>query len=85
MRRIIQFHTWQAQIWKTRADEADEALSGARAYALRQMHSREQLAATCTNTWRYIDEYMEMGEGAVSAGEPLVEASTHIDDVLLTV
>lgn len=81
MRRITEFHTWQAQVWKTRADE-EEVPSGACAYALRQMHSREQLTVTCTYTWRHIQEWMEMGEGVVAAGEPLVEASAHIGDEL---
>lgn len=73
MRRVIQFHTWQAGIWEARASEASLS-KGARAYALRQKHIRQHLAAKCVETWRNVEAYMSMGEGVVSAGEPLVEA-----------
>lgn len=84
MRRIIEFHTWQAQTWKARADEV-EIPSGARAYALRQKHSREELAATCTTAWRNVGVYMNMGEGVVTAGQPLVEAGSSRVDTLTEV
>lgn len=72
MRRIIQFHTWEAETWAARAREATTA--GARAYAWRQNAARLHLASTCTHTWRNLAAYFEMGEGAVEAGMPLVEA-----------
>ncbi|KAG5219496.1 RNA-directed DNA polymerase from transposon X-element [Salix suchowensis] len=72
MRRIIQFHTWEAETWAAHAREATTA--GACAYAWRQNAARLHLASTCTHTWRNLTAYFEMGEGAVEAGMPLVEA-----------
>ncbi|KDQ22301.1 hypothetical protein PLEOSDRAFT_163201 [Pleurotus ostreatus PC15] len=72
MQRILQFHTWQAGIWEGRANEA--SLKGAQSYALRQKHIQQSLASACTESWRNVEGYMSMGEGAVSAGEALVEA-----------
>ncbi len=74
MRRILQFHDWQAKIWQERADRV-EASSGAHAYAMRQKHSRQTLASTCTDAWRNVEQYMALGEGVALAGESLAEAS----------
>ncbi len=73
MRRVIQFHTWQAGIWKERATKAET--NGGRAYAWRQSWTREQLVSTCATAWANIDGYLGMGRGAVAVGEPLVEAT----------
>ncbi|KDQ30010.1 hypothetical protein PLEOSDRAFT_1037626, partial [Pleurotus ostreatus PC15] len=72
MRRVIQFHTWQAGVWEERARKAET--DGARAYAWRQRWTREKLVATCTTSWACLDNYLAMGQGAVGVGEPLTEA-----------
>lgn len=72
MRRVIQFHTWQAGVWEARAKTAET--NGGRAYAWRQSRTREQLASTCETSWASLDGYLGMGRGAVAAGERLTEA-----------
>ncbi|KAG5223226.1 hypothetical protein IMY05_C1152001700 [Salix suchowensis] len=78
MRRIIQFHMWEAGKWAARAREATS--DGARAYAWRQNAGRLHLASTCTHTWRNVAAYLEMGEGAVEAGSPLIEAPLQVSE-----
>ncbi|KAF9491433.1 hypothetical protein BDN71DRAFT_1398332, partial [Pleurotus eryngii] len=74
MCRILQFHRWQAQIWKEHADRS-EVTSGAHAYAMRQRHSRETLVSSCVDAWKDVDQYMSLGDGVAATGKPLVEVS----------
>ncbi|KDQ25249.1 hypothetical protein PLEOSDRAFT_1045089, partial [Pleurotus ostreatus PC15] len=78
MQRIIRFHIWEAETWTARAREATSP--GACAYAWRQNAARLHLASTCTHTWRNLAAYLEMGEGAVEAGSPLIEAPLQADE-----
>lgn len=78
MRRVIQFHTWQAGVWEGRAKIADT--DGAHAYAWRQSWTREKLVTTCTTSWACLGDYLGMGQGAVAAGEPLTEAACCINN-----
>lgn len=78
MRRVIQFHTWQAGVWEERARTADA--DGTRAYAWRQSWTREKLVMMCTTSWASLDDYLGMGQGAVAAGEPLTEAPCCINN-----
>ncbi|KDQ23596.1 hypothetical protein PLEOSDRAFT_1048381, partial [Pleurotus ostreatus PC15] len=71
MRRIIEFHKWQARVWETRANEA--STSGARAYALRQQQTRQDLITRCRDTWAGVEQLLQSGEGKAVAGEQLVE------------
>lgn len=69
---------WEAGKWAARAREATS--DGARAYAWRQNAGRLHLASTCTHTWRNVAAYLEMGEGAVEAGSPLIEAPLQVSE-----
>ncbi|KDQ31598.1 hypothetical protein PLEOSDRAFT_1036768, partial [Pleurotus ostreatus PC15] len=71
MRRVIQFHEWQAKKWEERALAATE--EGPRAYAWRQEHTRQTLMMQCRSAWKDVPALMATGEGAVSVGAPLVE------------
>ncbi|KAF7423051.1 hypothetical protein PC9H_011215 [Pleurotus ostreatus] len=71
MRRVLEFHRWQAKEWETRALGA--TTEGARAYAWRQEHTRQTLISMCKSTWKDLSSLIEVGEGAVAAGQPLVE------------
>lgn len=75
MRRVVEFHKWQAGVWKTRADEA--GCRGVRAYALRQQHTRLFLMAKCVTSWADVGQSLDTGEGKAAAGEQLVECCTH--------
>ncbi len=72
MRRVIQFHTWQADVWLARAEAASTV--GAKAYAWRQRATRQTLISQCRLAWRGTDQLMATGEGAVSLGDSLVES-----------
>lgn len=72
MRRVVQFHTWQAKVWEDRATASTS--EGARAYAWRQESTRQTLISMCQTTWRHVDRYMRTGEGAVVPGEALIES-----------
>ncbi|KAJ8701131.1 hypothetical protein PTI98_002092 [Pleurotus ostreatus] len=74
MRRVVQFHTWQAKVWEDRATASTN--EGARAYAWRQESTRQTLISMCQTTWRHVDRYMRTGEGAVVPGEALIESCT---------
>ncbi|KAL4259108.1 hypothetical protein AB1N83_010863 [Pleurotus pulmonarius] len=74
MRRVAEFHKWQAGVWKTRADEA--GCGGARAYALRQQHTRIFLMEKCVTSWADVGQALNAGEAAAAAGEQLVECWT---------
>lgn len=50
MRRVVDFHQWQAGIWETRANEA--ASRGACAYFWRQRDARLMLVARCKTQCR---------------------------------
>lgn len=76
MRRVIQFHRWQANVWERRADDATSA--GARAYAWRQHATRQTLIARCQQAWLSMAQFLAVGEGAVTVGEPLIECHTRI-------
>ncbi|KAJ8494663.1 hypothetical protein ONZ45_g13153 [Pleurotus djamor] len=71
MRRVVQFHMWQANVWKRRAQEAPS--QGAGAYAWRQHDVRQTLADRCKRAWASVETWIKYGEGAVVAGERLVE------------
>ncbi|KAF9496303.1 hypothetical protein BDN71DRAFT_1468824 [Pleurotus eryngii] len=76
MRRVIQFHQSTANQWLTRANEAET--EGARAYAWRQQAVRETLLTMCRETWKDVGQFVEMGEGAVKAGQPLIECCDRV-------
>ncbi|KAF9486724.1 hypothetical protein BDN71DRAFT_1405771, partial [Pleurotus eryngii] len=71
MCRVIEFHKWQAQVWETRANEA--STPGARAYALRQQQTKQDLISRCQDTWAGVEWLLQSGEGKAVAGEQLVE------------
>lgn len=71
MRRVIQFHHWQAKEWETRALAA--VTEGPRAYAWRQEQTRKTLISMCEAAWKGIPALIETGEGAVLADQLLVE------------
>lgn len=71
MCRVIQFHQWQAKEWEERALAATN--EGPRAYAWRQEHTRQTLITMCKTAWGDVPALIATGDGAVLAGEPLVE------------
>lgn len=73
MRRVIDFHQWQAGIWEMRANEVTSP--GARAYAWRQRHTRLMLVARAKTHWSDVEQQLQSGEGKAVAGEQLVECT----------
>lgn len=55
MRRVIAYHEWKAQWWRTqnarRSDTDSDRLHGVAAYAEKQAHLSEQLAQRCAECW----------------------------------
>ncbi|KAJ8703478.1 hypothetical protein PTI98_002100 [Pleurotus ostreatus] len=74
MRRVIAFHEYYGDLWKTRAEMV--TAKGTQAYAWRQRQTRLTLIAHCKRTWTGVEAFVRAGEGEVSAGESLVETHT---------
>ncbi|KDQ25464.1 hypothetical protein PLEOSDRAFT_1106392 [Pleurotus ostreatus PC15] len=74
MRRVIVFHEYYGDLWKTRAETV--TAKGAQAYAWQQRQTRLTLIAHCKRTWTGVEAFVRAGEGEVSAGESLVETHT---------
>ena len=55
MRRVITYHEWRAEWWRSqvarRTDADDTSLQGIAAYAEKQAHLSEQLAQRCAEFW----------------------------------
>jgi hypothetical protein len=74
MRRVLQFLTTQAQWWEEQGTRewplASQpnllaALEGRRAYAYQQASLRRSIHAHFTHMWRYVAQYIDLGDGLV--------------------
>lgn len=75
MRRVLQFLTVQAQWWEdqgtrewppaSQSESSLAALEGRMAYARQQASLRRSLHAHFTHMWRYVAQYVALGDGVV--------------------
>ncbi|OBZ77742.1 hypothetical protein A0H81_02190 [Grifola frondosa] len=70
MRRVLEFHSWQAHWWTTmvnrRIFSQSGYLEGANAYAYRQCAIRTAMREKCEHTWRYVAEWLSVGDLCIS-------------------
>ena len=89
MRRVLSYHGWMRDVWQGRCDGRPD-LSGSyqeglSAYAHRQAEIRIKMKDTCGHMWRFVQQWVDLGQSLTNSGTEVKEDGLDELSGLLTI